>query len=202
MRLQAILRSISVLISGVVEYLITQEWSPLRMALTGVGVYGLLTVLAAGYRRVISWKIPKKFDTPPQSLVHVSPESEESLPLADPSPPSKRTRKSPAFSPRTAKEMMAEVEGQTDLAAKAISRRHTGNWLKFSGSVGDIIDEHDFLFISCKSESSGKVFCAFEYEWKDRLGTYNPGDKITVVGKIVSVSSDFVSLVDCSLEEG
>ena len=158
-------RVFSALFSGVVEYFITQEWSPFRAALTAIAAY--LTLI--GLDKATTWFRPRNPN---------------------------------AGSPRTPKEMMAEVKGKTDLAANEISKRHSGRSLRFSGYISDIIDDPSFTLVFCESKKGDRWACSFcRKKWRRKLSTYNQGDKIEGIGIITSVSSHSVSLDKCRLEE-
>ena len=105
------------------------------------------------------------------------------------------------LSPRTPPELVAEVQGKTELAAKDTSKRHIGQWLRISGSIRDISSRSNSIEVMARDRDQTTVFFEFNSSiWRDRLAPLNIGDGITAIGKIDSISSvGYVRLEECEL---
>ena len=171
------------IIAGIIEYVVTKGvsgWLPLAAALIG----GLLTM-------AVLWLIEKQRS-------HESPASPE-LPDPPESPGSMTEGK--IFSPRTPAELVAEVEGLTEIAAEDVSRRHIGQWLKVEGRIFNVSGRGDRVRASLSSQIR-QPFIALYFvanDWREILKAYNSGDRLSAIGKIEAVSSGSITLEECEL---
>ena len=105
------------------------------------------------------------------------------------------------FSPRTPAELVAELEGKTDLVAKDLTKRHMGHWMRVNGQINDVEDQFpDVVVYLRETQSQPMMALSFEPDlWKSRLGSLNLGDQIEAIGKINRVGSGWVRLEECEL---
>ena len=108
------------------------------------------------------------------------------------------------FSPRKPWELVSEVKNQTTLAAQATVARHAGKWLSVSGEIDDIVDvgpSSVLVFVGIHYENDPGYWLKFDSKtWRDKLKSYNVGDRIQAEGKIRTFDWAGVRLVDCELK--
>ena len=106
------------------------------------------------------------------------------------------------FSRRTPADLVAEMEGKTTIAANQTMSRHVGQWISVDGLVADVGDVLiDEVVVMLKSSDSQPILhLGFEAtRWRDSLGSLNIGDRISVTGKIVRITSISLSLKECEM---
>ncbi len=108
------------------------------------------------------------------------------------------------FSPRPTAELVASVEGLTEIAATSASQRHLGLWHRVEGPVVNVREEVSGSVITVyikESMDEVSVFLDFDNKrWGARLMSLNVGDHISAIGKIDSISyAGFLSLGECEL---
>ena len=195
------IRILSILLPGALtalaEYMITggvAGWAPVVAAVIG----GFASVL-------VLWLVDKRKVAGPPAL-------QESTTL--PSPPASQNLTAPQidgrdFSPRTPAELLASVEGLTEIAAESASQRHIGLWLKVKGNVLNVREDgFDNTITVFLNESISQKGMHLEFDanrWGARLRTLDIGDMISAVGKIESINSYMhlasLSLVCCELSD-
>ena len=108
------------------------------------------------------------------------------------------------FSPRSLDELVDDVRGQTSIVAREVSKRHIGHWLRIRGSITDVSDYEDWIWVHISSSSSD-VTLTLEFNknlWREKLVAYNGGDEISAIGKIESIENGYrghINLEDCEL---
>ena len=106
------------------------------------------------------------------------------------------------FSPRTPEELVAAVDGLTEIAAAEVSNRHIGHWLRVDGTISDISEIFGSITVRlARGDDKVSVSLWFnEDDWRDSLVTLNIGDYVSAEGKIKRVATfGFVTLEDCEL---
>lgn len=184
-----ILAMLSGVASGLVEYALTKGWPGLVSLAVAVAV-GIVVLAILQSKEVLgSAKRP------------VSAQS-ETLPtylettLSSPHQTSNRV-----FSRRTPDELVNEIAGKTELAAKGIVQRHLGQWLRVNGSIYNVGEVMNEIRIPLELEKSEELaFLFFDAAvWHERVSSFNKGDQITAIGKIRSIFPHGVSLGECEL---
>ena len=107
-------------------------------------------------------------------------------------------------SQRTPAELLAAVEGLTEVMAKHVSKPHIGHWLEVDGRVRDVFEYGAQNKIGVTMEESGRqtpLVLEFDGDaWGERVRSFGIGDHISAIGKIDSIVRDeYVSLEDCEL---
>lgn len=178
------IRILSVLLPGALtalaEYMITggvAGWAPLVAAVIG----GLASV-------IVLWLVDKrKLVEPPETQI-----------------PSTPTADGKDFSPRTSAELLASVQGLTEVAAERASERHVGLWLRVDGNVLDVIeDSRSITVFMAESDDKARLFLEFpSRQWSARLRSLDLDDPISAVGRITRIARQgYISLEDCELFE-
>ncbi len=112
------------------------------------------------------------------------------------------------LSPRTPEELVAEIEGRTEIVAKEISKRHIGTWLRVEGTITSMsdymyVDDRRIIVGLDRGDDLVPIYLNFSgSKWRNRLMSFDNGDAISAEGQIEDVStSGFVSLENCELLE-
>ena len=139
-----------------------------------------------------------------------------SLPTSAPEIPSRlgvpntvgRTIGCKFFSPRKPDELVHEVQGLTEIAAREASQRHIGHWLSVDGHIIDVFDisiSRSVVLLIRLVDSKTVISMAFdETIWRTRLLGFNIGDHVAGIGRIARISSSVegrVDLEECELSE-
>ena len=108
------------------------------------------------------------------------------------------------FTQRTANELVEQLNGLTDIAAKPIVDRHAGTWLRVRDlPVYDIVESGDVILVDDVPSYSRPGFSlSFDRnEWGDRLKILDRGDQISAIGLISDISGDIIWLEKCEIED-
>ncbi len=187
-------------LAGVVEYAITKDVSGL-VSLVFVVTGGILTMAVLW---LMEERDPSKLQPAGPPPVQWQPH-EPPIPTQPQPPPvqwqTSRQFPGKVFSPRTPAELVAEVAGKTELAAKDISRRHIGQWMRVEGTVNDVSTVSREVGVHLQPANSQPLVALwFDTDiWRARLSVLNIGDRIAAIGTIGSISSHIVSLDECEL---
>lgn len=106
------------------------------------------------------------------------------------------------FSRRTPEELVASVDGLTEIAAEEVSKRHIGLWLNVEGTIFDISERIGGISVYLnRGDDKASVGLRFDEEhWRDSLMSLNKRDYILVEGKISHISTmGTVMLEECEL---
>ena len=194
--LVAIATIIPPIIAGLIEYFLTQGvsgWIPLVAGLGG-GVFTFLLLSFIGRRSTEMIATPTEEARGPL----------EQPKVVHPSHPNVPPYKDKIFTPRTIAELLEMVKGQTEIAARHITKPHIGYWLKVDGTilgVSESFKENLLIVHADDSQSQESVFLDFKDSvWGARIRPLAKGDKIVAIGKIESISiTGYISLEECEL---
>ena len=112
------------------------------------------------------------------------------------------------FSDVGPEEILELFKGRTEIQGEMLARPHIGKWLRVSGKL-DSVDPWDNLTKSStvtlkdfQVSTGGLLLFGFSDQEtvESRLAILGVGTAVTIVGKIDSVSSNFIGLEDCELE--
>ena len=111
-----------------------------------------------------------------------------------------------AFTPRSENELVDQVRGLTEMAAKPIVDRHIGSWMTVRNlPVYDVTTESgDVVLVeNMPSYTRPGFFLSFDKkEWIDKLKILNRGDTINMIGRISDISDDIIWLEQCEIVDG
>jgi hypothetical protein len=83
--------------------------------------------------------------------------------------------------------------------AERLLKPYLGKWITVSGVIEDFGERAlSQVRLSFKTPNPSMWF---DEEWQDRLSTFKPGDRITVIGQISSVMVTYVQLNHCEIVE-
>lgn len=168
--------------------------SNVLLVVFGALLIALDIVVRVGYRR--------QPQSPSQTPSIAQPTS--AAPLASPAPlaPEPEPR---IFVDRTPEELTANFNGVTAVQGADRVARYLGNWLRVSGSIGDIAQMAPELAHASFADRSIFTYNVVDMwfrdkQWIDRLVLMSPGDQMTVVGRIEKVTVQHVTLENCEIE--
>ena len=188
----AIAAGLPSVLAGIVEYVWTKGVSGLApIAFALIGGLGAMAVLRFVQERE------------PLQLTVVHEHSQTPHPPESHRPPASLLA-GKDFSPRSPAELVASVEGLTEIAAERASKRHMGLWLEVEGSVLDVSSLPFDSTISVhlkESKDEATLFLDFNSSrWARLLSSLDVGDRISAIGEIESISRHgSISLKKCEL---
>lgn len=176
--------------AAAIEFVVTNgvqgPW-PIGTAIAG----GVLTAVVLRFVQ-----IPELTQTHSGAETVLSPDSSQFL-------PSKTGGR--FFSPRSLDELVGELEGQTSIVAREVSKRHIGHWLRVRGRISDVSEYEDWIWVHISPLNSDiRLMLEFtKKSWHEKLVAYNAGDEISAIGKITSIEKSYrgyIELEDCELQ--
>ena len=105
------------------------------------------------------------------------------------------------FLQRTANELVEQVRGLTDMAAKPIIRRHVGTWLPVQVRVDNVSERFGKVIVTdAVSYTQPGVILSFNKKnWINKLRILDQGDTLLAIGRISDVSDDIICLENCEV---
>jgi hypothetical protein len=79
---------------------------------------------------------------------------------------------------------------------------YLGNWIYVSGPLGNVMGDR-LLLVTFAYDLARRfvVYMYFDKSWTDRLAVRQPGQYLTVLGRLTTVSASGLDLEDCELVE-
>ena len=185
-------------IAGVIEYAMTDGvsgWIPVSAAFAGgLATFALLRLV----------DVNKPNEAHGSSDEAVTPTDRKGSPLKTTVELTPSVLAGKDMSPRTPAELVAEIEGFTQIAAASAVKRHVGLWLPVEGTVVDVSERSfDQTIGVYLRESKDGVTVMLDFDgtrWRAQLSSLNVGDQLAAVGRIEDIHfSGFVNLEECSL---
>ena len=110
------------------------------------------------------------------------------------------------FSPRTPAELVASIDGLTDVMAEKMTEVHIGHWMRVEGIIANVGQSFSrdttFMSVRVSDEEITRVSLSFDSRiWHRRVSSFAKGDRVSAIGKIDEVSSSNVYLVECELAD-
>lgn len=106
------------------------------------------------------------------------------------------------FCPRTPAELIDKIEGCTEIQAEYIIKPYLDQWMEIEGNIKDVsktsYTNQITVFIF---DNELSLFLYFDANtWGVQVGSFDVGDRISVIGKIASIQRDgIISLGECEL---
>jgi hypothetical protein len=111
--------------------------------------------------------------------------------------PPKRTMLPASITPEEMVSIFKDTRYNTNQAT-ALTRGYIGQWMRYPGIVNDV-REHLMFFNDPQSNRLGVVYAVFDMDLVSQISVFPPGKKVTVLGRVKSVTNDHVVLQDCEI---
>ena len=108
------------------------------------------------------------------------------------------------FTNRSANELVEQINGLTDMAAKPIVDRHIGTWMRVRNvPVFDIVESDGIVLVDDVPSYSRPGFSMSfnKKEWIDKLSILDREDQISAIGRISDIAGDMIWLEQCEIED-
>ena len=172
------------------------EWWSLASSVAGALVFASVAL-------ALTWKCSTRAqhsepaDQPVLGQTHPIKQGPQEIRAAE------NTRQNRVYIHRRPSELVKLLEGKTQIQAQSIAQPYIGFWVRVAGSVWEVAEKIEGIHVHIHDAhgESTAVCLQFDKAWLARLSVLSNGDWLRGSGRISSVTSHWVFLVSCEIED-